>query len=164
VPYQVFATKNAQIVVAVGNDVQWQRFCKAIGRDDLAADQCFAKVKGRVTGRDELIPELCRTMLTQSTEFWIERLEAEDVPCGPINDYAQVFADPQVLHRKLRVDIPASGGASVSTAASPLRLTATPPRYDLAPPALGEHTDSVLTSLLGKTAEEIGAVRRDGII
>jgi crotonobetainyl-CoA:carnitine CoA-transferase CaiB-like acyl-CoA transferase len=164
VPYQVFATKNAQIVVAVGNDVQWQRFCKVIGRDDLAADQRFAKVKGRVTGRNELIPELCRTILTQNTEFWIERLEAEDVPCGPINDYAQVFADPQVLHRKLRIDIPAAGGASVSTAASPLRLTSTPPRYDLAPPALGEHTESVLTNLLGKTAEEIGALRRDGII
>jgi crotonobetainyl-CoA:carnitine CoA-transferase CaiB-like acyl-CoA transferase len=155
---------GAQIVVAVGNDVQWRRFCKAIGRDDLAADQRLAKVKGRVTRRNELIPELCRTMLTHNTEFWIERLEAEHVPCGPINDYAQVFADPQVLHRKLRVDIPAAGGASVSTAASPLRLTSTPPRYDLAPPALGEHTDSVLTNLLGKTVEEIGALRRDGII
>lgn len=164
VPYQVFATKDARIVVAVGNDVQWQRFCKAIGRDDLAADQRFIKVKGRVTGRSELIPELSRTMLTQDTEFWIARLEAEDVPCGPINDYAQVFFDPQVRHRGLRVDIPRGGGASVSTAASPLRLAATPPRYDVPPPLLGEHTDLVLKQVLNKTDEEITALRGSRIV
>jgi len=164
VPYQAFATRNAQIIIAVGNDVQWQRFCRAIGREDLAADARYAKVKGRVTGRNELIPEITRTMQTRDTEFWIERLEAENVPCGPINNYSQVFADPQVRHRKLHIDIPRAGAAPVPTVASPLRLRGTPPRYDLPPPLVGEHTEQVLKDVLGKSDEEIATLRRAGVI
>ena len=164
VPYQVFPTRNSQIIIAVGNDGQWQRFCKAIGREDLAANPHYTKVTGRVTRRDELIPEITRTMLTRDTEFWIERLEAENVPCGPINNYSQVFADPQVRHRKLRIDIPRAGTAPVPTVASPLRLRETPPRYDLPPPLLGEHTEKVLKDILGKSEKEIATLRHAGII
>jgi crotonobetainyl-CoA:carnitine CoA-transferase CaiB-like acyl-CoA transferase len=164
VPYQVFATADAEIVVAVGNDTQWQRFCEAIARPDLAADPRYAAVTGRVTGRMELIPELTRTMLGRSTAEWLERLDSRGVPSAPINDYRAVFADPQVRHRGLRVDLRRGDGGLAPTLASPLRLTGTPPTYDQAPPLLGEHTDWVLANLLGKTAEEIDALRRDGTI
>ena len=163
VPYQVFDTADGQMVVAVGNDVQWQRYCAAIGRPDLAAAERWRKVTGRITGREELVPELAKTMLTRTSADWSARLEAEDVPCGPINDYKQVFEDPQVRHRGLRVDMP-RGGGTVSTIASPLRLQDTPAVYEQAPPLLGEHTDAVLARVLGKSPQEIDALRRRGIV
>ena len=164
VPYQVFATADADIVVAVGNDAQWQRFCEAIARPDLAADPRYAAVTGRITGRADLIPELARTMLGRTSAEWLERLDANGVPCGPINDYAAVFADPQVRHRSLRVDLHRADGGLAPTIASPLHLSGTPPAYEQAPPLLGEHTELVLSTLLNKTKEDIGALRRNGVI
>ncbi|CAB3869091.1 CaiB/BaiF CoA transferase family protein [Achromobacter denitrificans] len=168
VPYQVFAVADGEIVVAVGNDDQWQRYCAAIERPDLGADARWTKVTGRIQGRDTLVPELARSMLARPAADWIERLEANGVPCGRINDYAQVFQDPQVLHRGLRVDIPRPGHADVdgqvSTIASPLRLSDTPPRYDLPPPRLGDSTDSVLGALLGYSAEQIAGLREQRIV
>ncbi|OVZ55057.1 CoA transferase [Pigmentiphaga sp. NML080357] len=164
VPYQVFAVADGEIVVAVGNDKQWQQYCAAIERPDLAEDPRWTKVTGRITGRRDLVPELARTMLTRKRDDWIARLEAHGVPCGPINDYAQVFQDPQVRHRGLRVDIPKADGGIVSTIASPLRLAATPPVYDRPPPALGDSTDAVLRELLGCSEKDIAAYRRDGIV
>jgi crotonobetainyl-CoA:carnitine CoA-transferase CaiB-like acyl-CoA transferase len=163
VPYQVFDTADGQMVVAVGNDVQWQRYCEAIGRADLAADERWKKVAGRITGREELVPELATTMLTRTTADWTVRLEARDVPCGPINNYKQVFEDRQVQHRGLRVDVPRDGGA-VATIASPLRLQRTPVTYEQAPPLLGEHTDEVLARVLGKSPEEITALRARRVV
>lgn len=163
VPYQVFDTADGQMVVAVGNDVQWQRYCEAIGRPDLAADERWKKVASRITGREELVPELARTMLTRTSADWIARLEAKDVPCGPINNYKQVFEDQQVLHRGLRVDVPREDGA-VATIASPLRLQRTPVAYEQAPPRLGEHTEQVLAYLLGKSQEQISALRERGVV
>ena len=164
VPYQVFAVADGEIVVAVGNDKQWQQYCAAIERPDLAEDPRWTKVTGRITGRRDLVPELARTMLTRKRDDWIARLEAHGVPCGPINDYAQVFQDPQVRHRGLRVDIPKADGGIVSTIASPLRLAATPPVYDRPPPTLGDSTDAVLRELLGCSEKDIAAYRRDGIV
>jgi crotonobetainyl-CoA:carnitine CoA-transferase CaiB-like acyl-CoA transferase len=163
VPYQVFDTADGQMVVAVGNDVQWQRYCEVIGRDDLAMDERWRKVAGRITGREELVPELARVMLTRTSADWINRLEARDVPCGPINNYQQVFEDEQVKHRGLRVDV-ARGNGAVGTIASPLRLQSTPPAYEQAPPLLGEHTEQVLATLLGKDPQEIAALRERGVV
>jgi crotonobetainyl-CoA:carnitine CoA-transferase CaiB-like acyl-CoA transferase len=164
VPYQVFPTKDAQIVIAVGNDGQWQRFCKGIERNDLMSDRRYAKVKDRVTRRDELLPEIERTLRTHDTKFWLDRLEAEGVPCGPINDYAQVFEDPQVEHRQLRIDIPRPGVPPVPTVASPLRLSETPPSYHLPPPLLGEHTAEILKGVLDKSDADIAALRAANIV
>lgn len=168
VPYQVFAVADGEIVVAVGNDDQWQRYCAAIERPDLGADARWSKVTGRIQGRDTLVPELARSMRSRTAADWIERLEANGVPCGCINDYGQVFQDPQVLHRGLRVDIPRPSCADidgqVSTIASPLRLSDTPPRYDLPPPRLGDSTDSVLSALLGYSAEQIAGLREKRIV
>ena len=112
VPYQVFKTVDADMVVAVGNDQQWQKYCQAIERPDLAADERWVKVSGRIIGRETLIPQLAETMRTRSSGEWIERLEAFAVPCGRINDYQQVFQDPQVMHRGLRVDMDTSARVS----------------------------------------------------
>ncbi|AKQ54467.1 CaiB/BaiF CoA transferase family protein [Bordetella hinzii] len=166
VPYQVFRVADGEIVVAVGNDDQWQRYCRAIERPDLAADARWAKVTGRIQGRDTLVPELARSMLARPAADWLERLETHGVPCGRINDYEQVFQDPQVRHRGLRVDIPRGTGSGgvVSTIASPLRLRDTPPRYDLPPPRLGDSTERVLGSLLGYGPEDIARLRGQGIV
>jgi crotonobetainyl-CoA:carnitine CoA-transferase CaiB-like acyl-CoA transferase len=164
VPYQVFTVADGEIVVAVGNDGQWQQYCAAIERPDLAADPRWAKVTGRITGRQQLVPELARTMLERGRDEWLQRLEARGVPCGPINNYQQVFEDPQVQHRKLRVDLPRPDGGTVSTIASPLRLQGTPPVYDRAPPTLGDSTDDVLANLLGLDAAAIARHRDCRII
>jgi crotonobetainyl-CoA:carnitine CoA-transferase CaiB-like acyl-CoA transferase len=164
VPYQVFAVSNGEIVVAVGNDAQWQQFCAAIERPDLAADPRWTKVTGRVTGRSELVPEMARTMLSRSRADWMQRLETHGVPCGPINDYQQVFEDPQVQHRGLRVDLQRPDGLTVSTIASPLRLQQTPPIAERAPPALGDSTERVLSSVLGCSVEEIARYRAERIV
>ena len=164
VPYQVFTVADGEIVVAVGNDTQWQQYCAAIERADLAADPRWHKVTGRVTGRQTLVPELARTMLTRGRDEWLSRLEAAGVPCGPINNYEQVFEDVQVRHRKLRVDLKRPDGSTVATIASPLRLQGTPPVYDRAPPALGDATDAVLTDLLGMARDQVERLRKDGIV
>ncbi|ARP79622.1 CoA transferase [Bordetella genomosp. 8] len=168
VPYQVFTVADGEIVVAVGNDDQWQRYCAAIERPDLAADPRWHKVTGRIQGRDTLVPALARTMLDRSASDWLQRLESHGVPCGRINDYEQVFQDPQVVHRGLRVDIPRPANADidgvVSTIASPLRLRDTPPRYDLPPPRLGDNTEAVLGTLLGYTARQIAELRERRIV
>jgi crotonobetainyl-CoA:carnitine CoA-transferase CaiB-like acyl-CoA transferase len=164
VPYQVFAVSDGEIVVAVGNDGQWQQYCAAIERPDLTSDPRWAKVTGRITGRDELVPELARTMLGRPAAEWIERLEARGVPCGRINNYQQVFEDPQVKHRKLRVDLPRSDGGTVATIASPLRLRDTPPVYDRAPPLLGDSSEQVLRDIVGCSPDEIERYRANRII
>jgi crotonobetainyl-CoA:carnitine CoA-transferase CaiB-like acyl-CoA transferase len=164
VPYQVFTVADGEIVVAVGNDTQWQQYCAAIERPDLGADPRWHKVTGRVTGRQTLVPELARTMLTKGRDEWLSRLEASGVPCGPINNYAQVFEDVQVRHRQLRVDMTRPDGSAVATIASPLRLQGTPPVYDRAPPALGDATDAVLSDLLGIARANIDRLRSDGIV
>lgn len=164
VPYQVFDSSDGQVIVAVGNDAQWQRYCEAIGRTDLAGDVRYARVSGRIVGREALIPELARTMKTDTTANWIARLEAVGVPCGPVNDYRQTFEDPQVRHRGLRVDVPRADGALAATIASPLRLASTPPVYERAPPVLGQDTDAVLAGVLGKTEAEIADLRNRGVV
>jgi crotonobetainyl-CoA:carnitine CoA-transferase CaiB-like acyl-CoA transferase len=164
VPYQVFAVKDGEIVIAVGNDTQWQRFCEAINRPDLAIDPKWEKVTGRITGRSELIPQLAKTMLEKGMNEWITILEQHDVPCGPINNYQQVFADPHVIHRGIKVDTPYEDGSIISTIASPLRLQSTPPEYKRPPPKLGDSNFEILNQLLGYSEESIEQLKKEKII
>ncbi|AOY97177.1 CoA transferase [Cupriavidus sp. USMAA2-4] len=164
VPYHVFATADGYMIVAAGNDGQWQAYCRGVDRPDLAADERFRSGPGRLVNRDALVPLLEAHMRTRPTAFWVEALEREGIPCGPINDYAQVLEDPQVRHRELQVDLTRSDGGLCPTVKSPLRLSATPVRYDAPPPRLGEHTETVLSGVLGKSPEEIAALRERGVI
>ena len=164
VPYQVFTVQDGEIVVAVGNDTQWLRYCAAIERPDLAQDARWETVTGRILGRSDLIPELARTMLSRGAADWVERLEKNGVPCGQINNYQQVFEDPQVKYRGLKVDIPQNDGSVFSTIASPLRLKATPVQYEKSAPALGDATHEVLTTLLGYSEQRYSELVKRRIV
>jgi crotonobetainyl-CoA:carnitine CoA-transferase CaiB-like acyl-CoA transferase len=155
VPYQVFTTGDGHIIVAVGNDAQYKRLCSVIGRDDLWADERFQKMSGRLVHRDALIPELERALKTRLSAEWLDSMEAAGIPCGPINNYKQVFEDPQVQHRGLWQELPHPAGGMTPTIASPLRLSGTPVQYRMAAPTLGQHTREILRDVLGKSQNEI---------
>ena len=147
VPYQDFPTADGHMILTVGNEGQFQRLCAVAGHPQWATDARFQTNAARVRHRDELVALLRGETVKRTTAQWIEALEAVGVPCGPINDIAQVFADPHVVARGLRVQMPGAQG-DVSTVASPLRLSTTPVSYAKAPPALGAHTEEVLREWL----------------
>ena len=149
VPYQDFPTDDGYMILAIGNDGQFARFCETAGDPALAADPRFATNRARVENRATLIPLLNKLTIRRPTAEWIRALEAVGVPCGPINTLAEVFADPQVQARGLRIDIPHPAIGPVPQVASPIRLSATPVEYRNPPPLLGEHTAAVLGELLG---------------
>ena len=154
------------MLLAIGNDGQFKRFCAAAGQPQWAADPRFATNTLRVQHRAALIPAMEQVTRTRSTSAWVQLLEDKAVPCGPINTIAQAFDDPQVQARGLRVDLPRNAGDGVShvaTVASPLRLSATPPVLRHAPPALGQHTDEVLAEM-GLDAAAVAALRAQGVV
>ncbi|VXC86779.1 L-carnitine dehydratase/bile acid-inducible protein F [Pseudomonas sp. 8Z] len=164
VPYQDFPSADGDFILAVGNDGQFRKFCEVAAIAHLADDPRFADNKSRVTHRAELIPLLRQVTVFKTTAQWIELLEAAGVPCGPVNDLRQVFADPQVLARGLRLDLPNGLGSRTPQIASPLRLSATPVAYRSAPPLLGEHTEALLRRLLGVSDVQIAEWRNGGVI
>ncbi len=163
-PYQVLPTADQPIVLAIGNDAQFRKFCEVAGVSGIAVDPRFATNDARVTNRDALTRELETVLRTRSAAAWLSALEPAAVPCAPINDLAQVFADPQVRHRGMRLDVPHPSGATVPLVANPIRLSATPPGYDLPPPLLGQHTDEILRGRLGMSAGAIAELRRRGVV
>ena len=170
VPYQDMPTKDGAMLLAIGNDGQFTRFCEVAGRPELAQDVRYASNTQRVLHRADLVPQLEAITRTRSTAEWIAALEHKAVPCGPINDIGQAFADAQVQARGLAIEQPrspqavaAEGVPTIRSVASPLRLSATPPVLHRAPPALGEHTDEVLAGL-GLDAGRIAALRASGIV
>jgi crotonobetainyl-CoA:carnitine CoA-transferase CaiB-like acyl-CoA transferase len=148
VPYQDFPTADGDMILAIGNDGQFAKLCEAMGRPDWATDARFASNTARVANRQALIPLLRGETTRRSTREWIALLEAAGVPCGPINDIAQVFADPQVQARGMRIAMAHPEAGEIPLVASPLKLSATPVSYRRPPPRLGEHTREVLAELL----------------
>lgn len=155
VPYQVFKVADGWVIVACGNDGQFRKMTQAAGRPNLAADPRFASNPARVRHRDELIPLLNELMIQRDRDEWIRLLEEAGVPCGPINDMKDVFNDPQVLARAMRLDLPHPTAGQVSVPGSALKLSATPVSYRSAPPLLGQHTHEVLKSLAAISDEEL---------
>lgn len=164
VPYQAFATADGHMIVAVGNDEQFRRFCHAIERPTLAADPAFASNADRVARREELIPLIASRLRELATDEWVQRLEAAGVPCGPINDLARVFADPQVQSRGLARELPHPAAGHVPQVASPIRFGDRAACSDQAPPRLGADTEAVLGGLLEMDAAEIAALREQGVV
>ena len=164
VPYQDFPSADGNFILAVGNDGQFRKFCEVAGIASLADDPRFVTNRARVAHRAELIPLLRQATVFKTTAQWIEQLEKAGVPCGPINDLQQVFADPQVQARGLRLDLPNALGSSTPQVASPLRLSATPVAYRSAPPLLGQHTEALLQRLLGMSETQVAELREAGVI
>jgi crotonobetainyl-CoA:carnitine CoA-transferase CaiB-like acyl-CoA transferase len=164
VPYQDFPTADGDFILTVGNDSQFRKFAEVAGQPQWADDVRFATNKQRVAHRAELIPLIRQATVFKTTAQWVEALERAGVPCGPINDVSQVFADPQVQARGLRVDLPHALGGTVPQVASPIRLSGTPVEYRRAPPLLGEHTLEVLTGVLGLSDEAVMALREAGVL
>ena len=164
VPYQSFKTADDFLVVAVGNDAQYGRFCGAGGRPDLAEDKRFADNAGRVAHREALVAQIEDMMLTKTRAQWLSVLEAVGVPCGPINDLAQIFADPQTRHRGTRIDLPHAEAGTVPGVANPIRYVGHPHDYPGGAPVLGQHTDAVLADVLGLDAGEIARLRAAGVV
>lgn len=162
-PYQVLATSDGHIILAIGNDGQFRAFCKVAGVA-LADDPRFANNDDRVIHRTELTAALSIIMRERSTDAWVRDLEAASVPCGPINTLDRVFADPQVQARGLVQTIQRSDGAVVSLVANPLHMSATPPAVRTSPPLLGEHTAEVLGQFLDVTASDLETWRESGVI
>ncbi|AOJ13213.1 CaiB/BaiF CoA transferase family protein [Burkholderia vietnamiensis] len=159
VPYQTFQTSDGWIIVAVGNDGQFRKFVEAGGRPELALDERFATNPSRVRHRDTLVPILAEMVKTRGKTDWIAALEAAGVPCGPINELDEVFANEQVVARGMQVSLPHPCGADVKLVRNPIRMSATPPDARTAPPLLGAQTEDVLRDMLGYDDSRIAALR-----
>ncbi len=163
VPYQDFPTADGDMLLAIGNDGQFARFCEIAERREWITDARFSTNGARVKHRAVLIPLLRQTTVMKTTAEWIVLLESAAVACGPINDLAAVFTDAQVIHSGLRFDMPHDSGSQAPQVANPINLSATPVNYRTAPPKLGQHTDAVLAEL-GYDAQTIVRLRSAGVV
>lgn len=150
VPYQAFATADGHMILAVGNDTQFQRFCQEAGCAELAGDERFATNRQRVANREILLPLLEPLIKQRSTREWLEALEQQGVPCGPINNLEEVFQDPQVKHRGMELELPHPQAGKVKLISNPIRFDGEALNSSSAPPLLGEHTEEVLKELLNR--------------
>ncbi len=164
VPYQVFPTADGHIVLSIGNDPTFKRFCEAFALTHLLEDPRFATNAARVENRQLVTDTLTPVLQAHPTGWWIDRLEALKIGCGPINRLAEVFADPQVIARGMLREMAHDAGVPVKVIANPVRLSETPVDYRHAPPLLGGQTDAVLGTLLGLDAARLAALRQAGVI
>ncbi|MBX3650885.1 MAG: CoA transferase [Burkholderiales bacterium] len=164
VPYQTFATQDGSIILAVGNDGQFKRFCEAAGIAETGNDPRFASNALRIANREACIADITPAMKRKTTAEWIAVLEPLGVPCGPVHRLDEVFDNPQIGHRKMKVEVPHPLSGKVPLVANPIKYSRTPLSYETPPPLLSQHTDDVLRGLLGKSDAEIAALRAAGII
>jgi crotonobetainyl-CoA:carnitine CoA-transferase CaiB-like acyl-CoA transferase len=164
VPYQAFATKDAWLMLAVGNDRQYEAFCVAAGKPALAKDRRFKTNSDRVANRGVLIPQIEKLCRQKTTRDWLKLLATANVPCGPINNLAEVFDEPQVRYRKLRFEMKHSAGAALPQVRQPALFERLDGTSTNPPPRLGEHTKKVLSDELGLTSDEILSLLGDGTI
>jgi crotonobetainyl-CoA:carnitine CoA-transferase CaiB-like acyl-CoA transferase len=170
VPYQVFEVAAAadgrkdHLILAVGNDSQYAKFCAVAGRPELASDPRFARNQDRVRHRGMLVPLLEAVMKKRSKADWLNALEAAKVPCGAINNFQEVFADPHVNERAMVTEWRHPLAPQLRLVSSPIKLSATPVRAELPPPLLGQHTDEVLRELLSCGDERLADLRKGKVI
>jgi crotonobetainyl-CoA:carnitine CoA-transferase CaiB-like acyl-CoA transferase len=164
VPYQTFSTRDGAIILACGNDNLFNRFCEVAGCQPLARDPRFATNGNRVEHRAALVPLLDEVFAQRTTHEWVEASEAAGVPNGPINDIRQVFEEPQVVARGMKIEIDHALAGKVPLVASPMRFSGTPLEFKSPPPTLGQHTDEILHTFLGMSPADIGKLRADGVV
>jgi crotonobetainyl-CoA:carnitine CoA-transferase CaiB-like acyl-CoA transferase len=166
VPYQPFRTSDGFIIVAIGNDSQFSRFCELAGRPDLSTDSEFGTNDARVRNREALLPILIKIFAARSSDEWLSGLEAQKIGCGPINNLQQVFDDPHVEAREMVItmDHPLSGNAGAQLIGSPMRFTETPVTYRHPPPLIGQHTEEVLREKLGLSDDDLSTLREKEVI
>ncbi|HKC43612.1 MAG TPA: CaiB/BaiF CoA-transferase family protein [Burkholderiales bacterium] len=162
-PQDVFACRDGDMVLAVGNDGQFAKLCEVLGLAELARDERFAKNAARVRNLAALLPTIAAKFKEQDRKRWVDALDAAGVPCGPINSIPEVFADPQVEHRRMRIDLPHPLAGTVPLVASPMRFTEAPLAHDRPPPLLGEHTTEILREL-GIDDAELDRLRASGVV
>jgi crotonobetainyl-CoA:carnitine CoA-transferase CaiB-like acyl-CoA transferase len=164
VPYQSFATENGYIILAVGNDTQFKRFCELANHTELADDLRFTTNRERVRNRVILIPIIEKIMRQKSSEEWLQKLDEENIPCGPINTIDKVFANEQIQHRGMQLRMGHPVAEEISMVANPIQFSKTPNKYDRPPPLLGEHTEEILTGLLEMNEAEIEKLKNTNVI
>ncbi len=164
VPYQTFNTSDGIIMLAIGNDSQFRKFCQLVQQPELADNPNFKTNEQRVINRESLIEHLNKLLLTQPTAWWIGQLETLDIPCGPINNLQEVFNHPQIKHRNLVRKIPDNCDNQIYTIASPINLSETPLIYSSAAPDLSEHCEQILSDELGYDSEKIQRLRESGVV
>jgi crotonobetainyl-CoA:carnitine CoA-transferase CaiB-like acyl-CoA transferase len=163
VPYQVFPTSDGHVILGANNDAQFRRLCEFAGAVELAADPRFATNALRLQHRAELIDILSGLTRKQTTQYWVDGLEAAGLPCGPVNTIDRVFDDAHVRHRRMTISMEHPAGAT-PLIGSPLKLSGTPVSFRRPPPTLGQHTDEVLERILKLGAGEREALRKSGVI
>ena len=164
VPYQTFATADGYMILAIGNDQQFQKFCQAANCVDLAQNSKFKSNQQRVLNRAELLPKLTKILHQNSTQAWLKMLAPIAVPCGAVNSISEALNHPQIKYRKMIKQLNNSNGKFVPTIASPINMSDTPLQYKTASPCLGEHNNSVLKYYLQYSDEHVLALKKQGVI
>ena len=164
VPSQIFDCADGKLMLAAGNDGQFRKLCEVLGMAHLPQDSRFGTNDARVQNREAVIAILQKELAVMPVAYWTERLARAGVPSGPINDIAEVFRDPQVQHRGMRIEVEHPLAGPLPLVGNPLRLSETPVQYGMPPPLLGQHTDEVLRDLLNLTPEDVAALRRSGVV
>ncbi len=164
VPYQSFRARDAWFVIAVGNDKQFEALCKVIGKSELGIHPRFVTNSARVENRDELIALFKPIFATRNASEWLDALEKAEIPCGPINNLEQVFSLPQVKEREMLVKMEHPTIGELPLVGSPLKMSDTPVEYRIPPPLMGEHTEEVLTNVLGYSSKHMTGLRKQGCI
>ena len=164
VPYQVFNTADHPIAIAAANQKLWERLARVLGGEEWLEDERFETNPKRVEHRDALLPMVAERLAEKTCDEWMELLVAAAVPCGPVNNMERLWSDPQILHRKMVAEVPHPTIGTLKLCGVPVKYSETPAEIKQAPPLVGQHTDEILTEVLGRTPEEIEALRKDGAI
>lgn len=160
VPYQAFRAKDCFINIAVGNDPLWQKFCDAVGLEKIKDDPRFATNAKRVENREAVVKIISDLIVTKTGEEWLKIITDAGVPCGPINTLDKIFADPQVLHRAMMVELKHPKAGKIKVTGNPVKLSDTPGEIKTSPPTLGQHTEEILTQL-GYNRQEVDKMRQE---
>lgn len=163
-PFEVFESADGYVVIAIGNNELWRKFCEHVDRPELIDDERFHTNALRTENHESLFPILAEIMCRRTTDAWVEALEAIGVPCGPVNTVDKVANDPQVLERDMIAEVEHGTTGTVQIPGIPIKLSETPGQIDAPAPNLGEHTSEVLTDLLKLTAEEVNQLKQDGVL